>query len=263
VEEAWGTINSTLLRGVDGFLEPVWSPRFGMLRPAQHPGSLGKCFLDFLRGAPEEYRFRAGRVWFDWHSGSLRSAGVSLPSLGFRGLLAKRLAGLFHLLHFPPAEFPSYFLSHGVVYPEDFVTRVDSGALSAEELRQASMEVAALRWSMGYVPASRTSGAIRYCLERSSVKGDRFDYPSLNFWTYSQCGPREFQARVRALVQGGLPSRRGLTKSFLAPIPVSEEVLVPAVWLDQWVPDLGRGPLPPYSELPGVVDLGTLVDAPA
>nr|UJQ91981.1 MAG: putative RNA-dependent RNA polymerase [Botourmiaviridae sp.] len=259
VELEFGSLNSTLLRWVDGALTPVWSPRFGMLRPAEHPGSLGKSFLDFLRGAPEAYRFRAGRVWFEWHLGALRSAGVALPDLGFRGLLAKRLAGLFHLLHFPRAEFPSYFAKHGVSMCGDFVSRVDSSMLSEEELRQASMEVAAQKWSIGFVPASRVSGALRYCLERSASKGRRFDYPSAELLAFFWADPLEFRFRLRNLGYGEeSASRRELTKAFLAPVPVSTEVLVPTSCLDQWLPDLGRGPLPPYSALPGLFDLGTL-----
>jgi hypothetical protein len=256
VEVDWGTLNSTLLRWERGLLSPVWSARFGMLRPAEHPGSLGKSFLDFLRGAPDEFRFRAGRVWFEWHLGELRSAGVALPSLGFRGLLAKRLAGLFHLLHFGSSEFPSYFRSHGICMTADFVSRVDPSGLSEEELRAASMEVAAQKWSIGWVPECRVRNAIRYCLARTQVKGRRHDYPD-HLWAF-WAGPAEFAWRCRQQVPEVVASRKSLTKAFTAPLEFSREVLVPTSCLESWLPDLGRGPLPSYCELPGVVDMGAV-----
>lgn len=256
VERDFGSLNSTLLRWSGGFLEPVWSPRFGMFRPAEHPGSLGKSFADFLCGCPTEFRFAAGREWFRWHLGELRSSAVSLPSLGFRGLLAKRLASLFHLLHFPEAEFPRYFRKHGVSMCADFVSHVDTASLSAEELRLSSMEVCAQKWSIGWCPEDWSRNALRYCLDRSRCKGRRFDYPSdfSAFWVTDE----ELRFRLRNLDSGVGASRRVVTKAFLAPFPVCRETLFPASLLLELSPDLGRGPLPPFCELPGVVDLGAL-----
>lgn len=257
VARDFGSLNSTLLRWEEGRLVPVWSPRFGMFRPAEHPGSLGSAFLSFLRGAPDEYRFPAAREWFNWHIGEIRSARVSLPSLGFRGLLAKRLAGLFHVLHFDDVEFPRAFRTHGVVMSADFVSRIPTDALSDEERRQASMEIAAQKWTHGWVPLNRVSAAIEYCLARSAVKGRRFDYPDVS--RYFAADPLEFQFLLR---NRGLEVRRSrleVAKSFLAPLPSSTETLVPTSWLDSWVPQLGML-LPAYCEFPGVLDLGTVVD---
>jgi hypothetical protein len=256
VAHDFGSLNSTLLRwNDDGFLGPVWSPRFGMFRPADHPGSLGDSFLNFLRDAPSEYRFRAGREWFEWHVGELRSARVSLPSLGFRGLLAKRLASLYHLLHYHPAEFPRYFRKHGVVMDGDFVTHLDPDSLSIEELRQGSIEVAAQKWSIGYVKEDQVRSAVRYCLARTIAKGDRSDYSFHDafFW----CSEASFRFLLRNL-EPKRSSRRAVTKAFLQPPLVDREVLYPTSCLGELVPDLGRGCLPPYSALPGPLDLGTI-----
>lgn len=255
VSPSFGSLNSTLLRFVDGFLQPVWTARFGMFRPADHPASLGASFHSFLKDAPTEFRFNAGRQWFEWHIGELRSAGVSLPSLGFRGLLSKRLASLYHLLHLPSAEVPPYFARHGVEMCGDFVSRIETSALSEEELRFGSMEVSAQKWSIGWVPASRDRSAISYCLARSACKGDRFDYPAdfSAFWVEDV----ELRFRVRNVVRRGA-TRRQVTKEFLSPFVRDDITLFPTALLESLVPDLGRGHLPPYEALPGVVDAGEL-----
>jgi hypothetical protein len=258
VEPLWGTINSTLLRWEGTALKPVWSPRFGMLRPAEHPGSLGRSFLDFLKGAPTEYRYRSGRVWFDWHVGELRQAGVSLPTLGFRGLLAKRLAEKFHLQHFTGENFPSFYHRHGVRMTADFVTRVPETALSEEERFHSSVEVAAAKWNEGYAPVVESREAILYCLDRTAVKSDRHDY-SFMAWPF-YVGSEEWRFRTRNGSESRGRSRREVAKSYLAPFPVPEEVLVATSVVEWLSPDLGRGTLPPYRETPGPECLGTVVD---
>jgi len=250
VEDDWGTLNSTLLRWVDGSLQPVWSPRFGMLRPAEFPNSLGKSFLDFLKGAPVCYRFRAGREFFSWHLGELRSARLSLDKLGFRGLLAIRLAGLFHLLHFRGSDPPRPFLRHGVSMCADFVTHVPPDALDDELRFSGSLEVAAGKWSEGWAPVQRTREAILYCLSRTAAKGNRFDYPLV--LPYFFVTDREFQFRLAAGRLHGFDhqSRAEIRKAFLAPFEAAPDVPFPSSVLEALAHDLGRGPLPPYSLLP-------------
>jgi hypothetical protein len=256
VAHDFGSLNSTLLRWNGDFLSPAWSPRFGMLRPAEHPGSLGRSFADFLRGAPNEYRFRAGRVWFDWHLGELRSAAVSLPSLGFRGLLAKRLASLYHLLHFAEAELPRAPFKHGVSFDGDFVSRHDTSTLSAEEHKQSSIEIAAQKWSNGYCRVDRVREAILYCLARSRAKGDRFDYPSdfSAFWAT----PNEHQFRQRNAVAPPSPSRKVLVKPWLAPFPAVSDCLLAAAIVAQ-LSSFEWGNLPAYDEIRSPDDLMRLV----
>jgi hypothetical protein len=168
--------------------------------------------------------------------------------------LAKRLAGLYHLLHFPAAEFPPYFRKHGIFLDADFVTRLDAECLSEEELRWSSMEIAAQKWSIGFVAEDRVRNAIRYCLARSSVKGHRFDYPSRLSALWAT--PSELSFLLRNLA----PERRSrrCSKAFLSPLPASKEVLVPTSVVDQLLFDLGRGPLPSYTELLGPNDMATV-----
>jgi len=252
VEVSFGSLNSTLLRWVDGFLQPVWSPRFGMFRPADHPGSLGSSFLSFLHESPSEYRFRAGREWFEWHLGELRSAAVSLPTLGFRGLLALRLAKLFHLLHKPYSDdFPRPLLSHYVGYSGDFVVPVPTEAVDEELRFHSSVEVAAGMWSAGWAPACRVREAVLYCLRRSAVKGDRFDYPQVPQLLGST--DAEFRFFSRNLLPRGDVSRRVVKKAFLRPLEVSSTVLIASAVVTACLFDFGRGYLPAYSlsPLPG------------
>lgn len=248
VDASFGSLNSTLLRWRAGRLEPAWSPRFGMFRPAEHPGSLGSAFLEFLRGVPPLLRFRAGREWFSWHLGELRSCGVSLPSLGFRGLLSLRLAKLFHLLYRPEAQFPRPLRCHNVGFSGDFVVPVPIAAVDDELRFSSSIEVAAAMWSEGWAPAKRVREAVLYCLARSACKGRRFDNPSLEVSTFA-VSDSVFSFRCRNLSLGR-PFIGSLKKAFLAPLPVREEVLISSTLVDSIGFDFGRGSLPPYSEFP-------------
>nr|WAK77894.1 MAG: RNA-dependent RNA polymerase [Botourmiaviridae sp.] len=251
VELEWGTINSTLLRWKDGHLVPVWSPRFGMFRPADYPGLLGKSFLDFLDGSPKAVRYAAGREWFKWHLGELRSASVSLPSLGFRGLLAKRLATQFHLLDKPAVDYPRAAVVHHVGFSGDFVSQVPVDAVDSDLVFQHSIEVAAGMWSCGWAPADRTREAIRSCLDRTAAKGRRYDYPSagpiINAMYVSDLA---FPRFAEGLLESSGLSRREVSKAFLAPFPPREfNLLVSSLAVDLSA-DFGRGPLPSYSLQP-------------
>nr|UYL95433.1 MAG: RNA-dependent RNA polymerase [Luoyang Botou tick virus 1] len=241
VESEWGTINSTLLRWVDGYLSPAWSARFGMFRPAEHPGGLGSSFLSFLSGCDEpDLRFRAGREFFRWHLSELRSSGVSPVSLGFRGLLARRLSKLYSLLELPLSELPRAFKKHDVCYDEDFVTRVDVGAFGPEELFQSSLELGSMKWNRGWRPLDVTREAVRYCLSMTEAKARREDPPDLSFFW---CSDQEFSYRARNL----RPLRRTVvsSKAFLAPFPPPEEVIVSWSVFRDLTPQMGE-----FEELP-------------
>ncbi|QGY72574.1 RNA dependent RNA polymerase [Plasmopara viticola lesion associated ourmia-like virus 44] len=224
VESDWGTINSTLLRWNDGLLDPCWSARFGMFRPAEHPGSLGMTFSSFLSGCDSpDVRFRAGREFFKWHLGELRSSGVSPVSLGFRGLLARRLSKLFDLLELPLTELPPAYKRHEVGYDADFVSRHDLSALSEEELFMSSLELGSQKWGKGWKGTDYIKTALRYCIARSASKFHRFDY---NFdgrpWGSSDS---EFRFLLRNL-STSCKSKAVSSKAFLSPFPPRESVLV-------------------------------------
>jgi hypothetical protein len=246
VEVAWGTINSTLLEWSDGYLVPGWSARFGMFRPAEHPGSLGRSFQEFLFDLNEpDLRYRAGKEFFKWHASELRSAGVSPVSLGFRGLLARRLSKQFQLLDLPLVEFVGAFDKHKVSYDGDFVCRHDLDALSAEELYMSSLELGSDKWNRGWMPAKVGREAILYCLRRTELKGNRNDYsfdPRPFFATDS-----EFSFLKRNL---GTRSVRPVgSKPFLSPFPARRDVLVSWTLFQSLTPQFGDfEDLPPYRE---------------
>nr|WNM95039.1 MAG: RNA-dependent RNA polymerase [Diaporthe gulyae scleroulivirus 1] len=250
VEESWGTINSTLLRWSQGLLTPSWSPRFGMFRPAEHPSSLGRSFLDFLCGCDDpSLRYRSGREWFKWHLVELRSAFCSLPSLGFRGLLAKRLSKVFDLEFAPQRELPRPFKRHQVGFSEDFVSRLDLCALSEEELFQSSCEVAARKWNEGYSSVDETAEAIRYCLARSCPRP--YDYSFHPFFFAANDVEFSFglRNRLKRLIHRGPTS-----KAYLAPFPPREDVLFVTSVMESLAPSQGEFEvLPPYSEFADVV----------
>jgi len=246
VETSWGTINSTLLEWDGESLSPQWSARFGMFRPAEQPGSLGKSFLSFLGGLTEPaLRFSAGREWFRWHLGELRSAGVSPVSLGFRGLLSRRLSKLFSLLELPLVEFPRAFDKHLVGYDAEFVAHHDASALGPEELFQSSLELGAQKWADGWRPLDVEQSCFSYCRSRSACKGSRFDYPCIPSWVFSH------EDRFRFCMKGQLRAVRPKpvgAKAFLAPFPERTEVLVSWSVLDSLRLDYQehQGWLPPY-----------------
>lgn len=289
VSRSYGTINSTLLEWSSGLLKPVWTARFGMFRPCSYPGGLGKSFLDFLRGCPPTMRFFAGREWFRWHVSELRSAAVSLPSLGFRGLLAARLGSLFSLA-FPDVEELPSFEQHGVWFSNsDFVTRVPRGAVDEELQFASSLEVASAKWREGWCPVQRESAAIRYCLELTAIRGRSrlFDYPATGFtclsctsawlagvpacydpghrvpWYRSGKVSRHHRSEFEVVSTSfsALPwcsplTRRETRKSFLRPIAAADYVLVVTSLVLDLSVVTGRGPLPPYS----TADSSTLVE---
>nr|WNK16429.1 MAG: RNA-dependent RNA polymerase [Fusarium oxysporum f. sp. cubense ourmia-like virus 1] len=245
VESDWGTINSTLLKWDGELLLPCWSARFGMFRPAEHPGSLGKTFLSFLSGCNEpSQRFRAGREFFKWHLGELRSSGVSPVSLGFRGLLARRLSKLYDLLELPVSELPPAFKKHEVGYDADLVSRHDLLALSDEELFVSSLELGSQKWNLGWKKTEISKQAIRYCLLRSQARFHRFDY---NF-DFRPWGADD--SRFSFILRNSLPARGPKpvgSKAFTQPIPPREDVLVAISVLQSLAPLDGEFEcLPPY-----------------
>jgi len=272
VSREYGSLNSTLLRWSGDYLEPAWTARFGMFRSCDGANSLGKSFMDFLRGCPADYRFFAGREWFRWHVAELRSASVSLPSLGFRGLLAMRLAKAFDVLYFPEAELP-VLKQHGVWFSNsDFVTRVPRDAVDEELALASSLEIASAKWNEGWYEGDRVSSALQYCLELTSIRNKSrvFDYPGsfdcvlcTESWMAGVYPLTRCSCPVPPLLLSRLPhhlsalkaepwchglSRAAWKKRWLSPVESQDYVLVVTSLILDTDVDLGRGPLPPYSE---------------
>nr|UVX28887.1 MAG: RNA dependent RNA polymerase [Magnaporthe oryzae botourmiavirus 9-A] len=245
VEDSWGTINSTLLEWDGEFLSPSWSARFGMFRPAEHPSSLGRSFASFLAGLSEpDLRFRAGREFFKWHLGELRSSRVSPVSLGFRGLLARRLSKLFSLLELPLSELPPAFKQHDVCYDGDFVSRANIESFGPEELFQSSLELGSQKWSRGWRPVDVCKEAILYCIARSLATPDAHSYPSVIDWFTMTDSQFSFSLRQSSR------EPRNLVRSseFLKPFPPRSEVLVSTsvLYCELSYRDGDFEPLPPY-----------------
>ncbi|QGY72576.1 RNA dependent RNA polymerase [Plasmopara viticola lesion associated ourmia-like virus 46] len=170
VSGLYGSLNSTLVKWDCGVLSPTWSPRFGMLRAPEDFSSLGKTFESFLFECPPHLRFVAGREFFKWHAGTLRRVGFSLTSIGFRGLLARRLAKVFGLLGFEHFDCPRFPLSHDCGLPEGFASQVPFSCTDPELRFASAVETAAMVWARRFKPVERTRLAVRYCLELTALK---------------------------------------------------------------------------------------------
>jgi hypothetical protein len=246
VGTSWGTINSTLLEWREGCLEPSWSARFGMFRPADHPGSLGSSFLEFLAGCPSEKRYTCGFEWFKWHIAELRSVGLPLTALGFRGLLARRLAKKFSLLELEGGECPRPFDKHLVGLPSDFVTWVPINDVDEELSALNSREQASHKWAAGWRPVDVEASALRWCLALSAAKVRRNDYPCLDL-RFSSDVEFSFLSRNKAVADR---RRTTSSKSFLAPLVRRLEVAVFDSVISDGLVEVGRGVPPPYSVQP-------------
>jgi len=267
VDESFCSINSTLIGWSDGYLDVRWSPRLGMLRRCEYPNSLGRSFHDFLRGCPDRLRYQSARVWFDWHVAELRSAGVSLPSLGFRGRLAMRFALKLDLTSFPDDELPVLY-QHGVVMSPDFVTRVPRDAVDEELRFQSAVEVSAAKWNEGWAPAPKVENAIRYCIARTLVRSksrpwDFFGDTHLSlfdglfaghrlpaFTIYSERFFRHICRKYRDNFEPYGRTLGCLQRDFRAPLPVNDTELLATTVVDNCLFEPGRGGLPQYSLKP-------------
>jgi len=251
VSADFGSLNSTLFRWSDGFLSVVPTLRFGMLRPCEYPHSLGKSFNDFLRGISGPVRWRAANVFFQAHIGELRNTSWSLPSLGFRGSLAHRLARVFGLLEgrqsgTPPAA-P---IAHSVCLPSDLVSEVPLEFCDRGLTELSACETASWKWGVGFSPADREQASIRYCL--AATQWSFSDFTGL--FAQAQCASdAEFSFRWGGggkLLRGVQPSRRDYAKSFLIEdAPRSTHRIFYRVVLECLErTDFFAGPLPTYDE---------------
>jgi hypothetical protein len=217
VSPDYGSLNSTLFRwNESGRLSVVPTLRFGMLRPCEYPRSLGKSFQDFLAGIRGGERWRAANVFFQAHAGELRGSSWSLPSLGFRGSLAHRLARVFGFLEGrlsgTPPDAP---VAHSVCLPPDLVSEVPLEFADSVIVELSSCETASWKWSAGFSPADRVKNAIRYCLDATRWEFD--DDPNL-FFHASVASDKAFSFRWGGggrLSRGVRPSRKDMLKPFM------------------------------------------------
>jgi len=255
IDDEYGTLNSTLLGwGSEGRLVVVPTLRFGMLRPSDYPSNLGDSFADFLRGSVEpRERWFAGRTFFDFHLGELRASSWSLPSLGFRGSLAHRLARVYGLLSGDRLEGspPRAPCSHSVCLPLDLVSEVPNELVDSELRELNACEVASWKWAHGWKPSSMQSEAIAYAIDATRWTDDSDVVCSL-IDAFSLTD-RQFSWRFSGggrLSGGGRVSRKGLLKPFLMDRPRRDVVLVHFNIVSECLlrTDWFRGALPSYEE---------------
>jgi len=243
VAEDHGSLNSTLFRWKDGFLCEAHTVRFGMLRKSEHLNCLGKSFDDFVGNFDGDLRYRVGRAFFKAHIGELRSSRFSLPDMGFRGLLALRLARKFSL-DAVDTGMPAPPRVHDMGLPPDLVSEVPLQSLSQEERGMSADETASWKWNSGWAPVNLSREAILWALSSTRFEPDPFLGNSWPFWV----SDAEFAWRVERSRPFARRTRSSLRKAYLAPRPVREfERVMHSIAL-LTLPDFGRGPLPTYEE---------------
>jgi len=166
VSASFGSLNSTLFEWSDGVLRVVPTLRFGMLSPSEFPNSLGRSFESFLQGIKGPERWRAANVYFEFHIGALRKTSWSLPSLGFRGALAHRLARKFGVLQQDRlvGELPQAPVPHSVCLPQDLISEVPNEYVDSWVKDLSSSETASWKWSVGFCTADRVKAGIQWAL---------------------------------------------------------------------------------------------------
>jgi len=246
VDSDWGSLNSTCFRWDEGGrLALVRTLRFGMLRQQTVPNGLGYSFRDFVAGLEGELRWRAGKVFFEYHVGTMREFAYSLPSLGFRGTLAARLARVFGLF-FERIDVSVPIKKHHVELPADLISLVPRGFLSSEESSFSSDETAAWKWGVGWKGVEDdVSEAVQWALRTSQPRPRSWAVPYAPlFW----CSDAEFTFRLRNAREEKRESRKEREAAFAAPLPVREFDRIMTSVFDLLLVDC-RGELPPYEEM--------------
>jgi len=243
VSSEYGSLNSTLFSWKDGLLSRVPTLRMGMLKQVNEPNGLGKSYHDFIRAMSGQERWRAAWTFFEFHSGTLRNFKYSLPSLGFRGALADRIARKFDL-YFSRSDVCVPARKHAVEVPSDLISKVPIGALSAEESHLSAAETAGWKWGHGWKAVVHVSEAIAWSLETSGFRNwsSEFEYARC-FWA----DDLEFEFILRNAREVEKESRRTRWLAYASPLPKRQfdRVFSSVVYLHDI--DFGRGELPPYS----------------
>nr|UTQ48831.1 RNA-dependent RNA polymerase [Monilinia fructicola botourmiavirus 1] len=167
----WGTINSTLLRRIDGHLVPIRTFRMGLLRPSRHPGSLGESFEKFAKvGHPSRW-FRSGVIFLRWHAYLLRWGCVA-QDMNFFGRLARNVwkyafggslwirEGALRASKIPSLEAPP--CPHNIVMRGDEFQSFPRKQVSKEVVKDIGSWMATRKWQLGksFVP-TKISGLLR------------------------------------------------------------------------------------------------------
>lgn len=217
VSSWFGTLNSTLVGWKDGALIVKPTLRFGMLRPSEYLNNLGKSFSDFLLGTSGSYRWRAGQVFFDFHYGEMKKSSWSLPSMGFRGTLAVRLAQRYKLLASwrLTGDMPRSPDAHSVVLSLDQVSEVPIEFASEEVMAVSADETSAWKWSTGWRPVNREKNALRWAIDSTCWTTDTDIVSSIidSMALSDRCFKYRFSGQGRlSQVEG---TRSSLRKAFL------------------------------------------------
>jgi hypothetical protein len=218
VAESHGSLNSTLVEWAGNYLRVVPTLRFGMLRPVDFPSSLGRSFSEFLKGIVGVERFRAGRVFFDFHLGELKNCSWSLPSLGFRGALAHRLARLYGLvLGRQDGSYPEAPSHNSVCLSRDLISEVPLDFVSSELRDLDAVETAAWKWSTGFVGRDLVSSGVQYAIAATYW---RHPLPAAMQLKAFYATDREFEHLLRnSGVEDAPVTRRTGLKGFVEPFP--------------------------------------------
>jgi len=241
VDPSFGSLNSTLVRWVGVNLRVIPTFRFGMFRRADDVSSLPDTFRSFLRGRKSSLRFKAAREFFRWHLPVLRSTRLTLPELGFRGLLAWRMGVLFDFpVHRSAFSVPRLPKKHNVIFSSEKVTFVSEATLSAELKEMNGREMAAWKFGVSWrcVESEYTSQCIRRCMALSAIRGSSGP-------CFKELLAPGFGVRVSPL------SRREWQDEFLAQKECREESypLFSDILCLQRLEDYDEGPPPPYADV--------------
>jgi len=171
VSEEFGSLNSTLYRwNSEGLLFCVKTLRFGMLRPRQFIAGIGKTFYEFVDGQESGVKWRAARVFFDFHIKAMKQCRMTLPELGFFGSLAYRLGQkysfLVDLCTVPPLPLP---VGHNVVLSSDKFTKVPEEDVPEAVRELNNQEMVSWKWATCF-ESLRVRAVIRYLIGLSQVR---------------------------------------------------------------------------------------------
>jgi hypothetical protein len=171
VSSDYGSVNSTLLAWNGRALVVKHTLRFGMLRPTDHPDSLGVGFRKFLGDLTGDVRFRAGRQFVLWHRTELR--GRCMSQLGFRGSLAYRLSVLLRLsvTSLTDVPYPKPPTPHSIHLDPELVTMVPVKSCDSEFLGESFREMISWKWSLPWDPVSYEREVLKHCIARTVFRG--------------------------------------------------------------------------------------------
>lgn len=230
VTAEFGTLNSTLLRPVFGWLKVIRTFRFGMLKTPEYVTSLSDTYDSFIAGQTGDIRYRGACAFFSWHINSLKSVRYTTLELGFRGRLALRVTRKFGLricesVYRPPAP-P---VEHNVILSSDSVTFVQPESVPREVSVMNAREMASWKFSIRFARDFERA-KLDYFLALSMVRPDEPDFLPYTSGVGLGChvSPPSLGKVSRWFVQPrlvsdrGFPLFHGVREFFEGPPPYSE-----------------------------------------